>query len=192
MPGSRRHTFPASVLPRDIGEKILRLRQSRGWSQAKLSIESGVPRETIVRIEKGTRQPLADTVLGLLAVLLIEQDDVELNDVVPAWPEADAGQIVGHGPRSRARRRQLNLSAAVVAVDAGVSEATLTRFERNAGPTPLILKEVRTPHGDIDGVLTNSALACALGFADLDDHEAFCAANDWREWPIAGRDSVPR
>ena len=191
MAGSRRHTFPASVLPWDIGEKILGLRQARGWSQATLSIESGVPRETIARIESGKRPPLADTVLRLLAVLLIEQDDVELDDVVPAWPEADAGQIVGHGPRSRARRHQLHLSAAVVAAKAGVSEATLSRFERNAGPTPSILKEITTPHGDIENVLTNPALALALGFADIADHEAFCDADDWRTWPVIVRSADP-
>lgn len=153
-------------------------------SAASLSHHTGIARETILRIENG-RPPLAKTVLRLLEILLAEQDDVELEDIVPSWPEADGRQVIGHGPRSRARREQLDRSAADVAEAAGVSEATLSRFERNAGPTPKLLKETRTPHGDIECSLVSEALAKALRFTSLSDHEAFCDADEWRDWPVA-------
>lgn len=180
----RRHTFSANVLPPDIGNTIRTLRQARGMSAALLAHNTGIARETVLRIENG-RPPLAMTVLRLLEILLAGQDDVELKDIVPSWPEADARQVIGHGPRSRARRQQLDLSAAAVAAAAGLSEATLSRFERNAGPTPSLLKETRTPHGDLESILVSQALAKALCFTSLSDHEAFCDADDWRDWPVA-------
>lgn len=181
----RRHTFPANVLPRDIGNTIRALRQAQGMSSASLSQHTGIARETILRIENGRRPPLAETVLRLLEILLAELDDVELEDIVPSWPEADGRQVIGHGPRSRARRRRLGLSAAAVAAAAGFSEATLSRFERNAGPTPKLLKETRTPHGELQCNLASEALAKALRFTSLSDHEAFCEADHWRDWPVA-------
>ena len=149
MAGIERHTFPASVLPRDIGKIMRGLRQAQGWSAATLAYRAGIARETVLRVESGRRPPRAETVLRLLEVLLAEQNISDLQEIVPSWPEADGRQVVGHGARSRARRRQLDLSAAGVAAKAVVREATLSRFERNAGPTPSLLKETRTEHGDL-------------------------------------------
>lgn len=128
--------------------------------------------------------PTSDTVLRLILVLLANQDDVELNEIVPNWPEADGRQVVGHGPRSRIRRRQLVLSAADVAAHAGISEATLSRFENNTCATPSLLIVETTSHGDETERLHSERLAKALGFASLADHEAFCDADDWLTWPV--------
>ncbi len=180
----RRHNFANDALPADIGAKIGKLREQRGWSKAELAVRSGVPRETISRLEAGLRPPLADTVLRLLVILLADQDDVELNDIVPDWPEADGRQIIGHGPRSRVRRRQLGLTAAEVAAAVGVSEATLSRFECDASATPSLLATNVTPHGDEIRLLRSEPLASVLRFADLADHEAFSDAEDWLAWPV--------
>lgn len=179
MTNSRRHNFSNDAIPADIGERINRLRRQRSWSLTDLSVRSGVPRETINRVVSGIRLPLADTVLRLLVTLLAGQDDVELTHIVPDWPEADGRRIVGHGPRSRVRRRQLGLSAATVAALAGVSEATLSRFECNASDTPSLLVIEITPNGDEVRRLRNLCLAMALQFDSLADHEAFCDADDW-------------
>lgn len=184
MTNIRRHNFSNDVIPKDIGDRIARLRKQRGWSITDLSASSGVPRETISRLETGTRLPLADTLLRLVFVLLAGQDHVELIDIVPDWPEADGRQVIGHGPRSRVRRRQLGFSAAEVAVAAGISEATLSRFESNARATPTLLDLETTPHGDEIKRLHHVRLATALRFGSLADHEAFCDADDWMTWPV--------
>lgn len=184
MASSPRHNFANNAIPTDIGKRIAGLRGPRGWSMADLSARSGVPRETISRLESGLRTPLADTVLRLLVILLAGQDEVELMDIVPDWPEADGRQIIGHGPRSRVRRRQAELSAAAVAATAGVSEATLSRFERNACATPSLLVRKITSHGDELQRLCNVRLATTLRFGSLADHEAFCDADDWMTWPV--------
>lgn len=171
-------------MPDDVGATIRMLREERGWSQARLSDESGVARETIARIEGKKRQPLADTVLRLSAALLAGQDDVELEHIVPAWPEADGRKIIGHGARSRARRRQLGLSAAAVAAAAGVSESTLSRFECGMTARSALLAIEITPHGDQQPILRSERLATALRFVDLAEHEDFCDADDWLDWPV--------
>jgi transcriptional regulator with XRE-family HTH domain len=179
----RRHNFANDALPTNIGASIGRLREQRGWSKAELAIRSGVPRETVSRVEAGKRLPLADTVLRLLVILLADQDEFELGDIVPDWPEADGRQVIGHGPRSRVRRRQLGLTASEVAAAVGVSEATLSRFERDASATPTLLATDFTAHGDEMRRLRSEKLASVLRFAGLADHEAFSDADDWLEWP---------
>lgn len=186
-----RHCFSADHLPADIGARLLAMRVAARWSQATLARRSGVARETIIRIEKGHRAPRADTVLHLLSVLLAERDDIELQNIVPDWPEAGARQIIGHGPRSRERRRQLGLTAAMLAEAAGVSEATLSRFERSAGPTPSLLKIEITGLGDHMPRLSSEALARGLQFRSLAEHEAFCDAEDWQSWPACKWPKMP-
>lgn len=183
---SRRHVFSATNLPLDIGQTLKALRHKKRWSQAELASRAQITRETIICIEKeGGRLPRADTALRLLEVLLADHVEPELNNYVPDWPEADGTEIVGHGPRTRARRRQLKLKAADVAAIIGVSEATLSRFERNACPTPSLLRSRMTPLGDEIFYLRNARLAGALKFRDLEDHEAFCWEPDWRNWKVA-------
>lgn len=185
-----RHSFPADVLPNDVGARVRSLREDRGWTRAELAARSGVPRETVSRLEAGKRPPLADTVLRLLVILLADQDDVELNEVVPNWPEADGRQVIGHGPRSRVRRRQLDLTAAEVAAAVDVSEATLSRFERDTSATPTLLTTRTNAHGDEVRLLRNKRLARTLRFVDLEDHEKFCAAEDWLAWPVCPIDDA--
>lgn len=185
-----RHSFSANDLPSDIGARLRSLREGRGWTRADLAARSGVPRETVSRLEARKRPPLADTVLRLLVILLADQDDVELNEVVPHWPEADAPQVIGHGPRSRVRRRQLDLSAAEVAAAVDVSEATLSRFERDTSATPTLLTTKTDAHGDEVRLLRNKRLARTLRFVDLADHEKFCAAEDWLTWPVCPIDDA--
>ncbi|WBH15817.1 helix-turn-helix domain-containing protein [Sphingomonas radiodurans] len=179
-----RHTFPKDAIPNNVGTEICRLREVRGWTKAELAARSGLLRETISRIETGKRPPRADTLLRLARILLADQDDVELSDIVPGWPETDGRQVVGHGPRSRVRRQQLKLTEAEVAKKVGVSISTLSRFEGNTRATPTLLVTRTTPHGDVIQLLRSRQLAQALRFADLADHEAFCAAEDWLDWPV--------
>ena len=161
-----RHLFPVAALPADLGRRVAAARRARRWNQDRLARRAGVSRAAIVRVERGGGVR-ADTVLRIAAAL-----DLEVRELAPAWPEWDV-LGPGHGVRTRARRRALGLSLAEVAAAAGVSEATLSRYERGVGASPTLLARA----GD-DHVAASDALARALGFADAGAHERFCARRD--------------
>lgn len=143
-------------------------RAARGWSQGKLATRAGLARETVARLEAGGRPPIADTVFRLEAAL-----DLLPGELVPAWPEWAPISLATWGARSRERRRALGLGLAEVAAAAGVSDSTLSRFEREIGRSTLL----ETVAGDMGGgpvTLPRASFSHALGFADPAAHAAFC------------------
>lgn len=120
-------------------------------------------RATVYRLEAG-RPSSADSLFRIAGVL-----DLEMADLVPAWPEWRMVDGHGHGPRTRARRRELGLSLAELAALAGVSEAMLSRHERGVGRSPALVR----PVGE-DDVARKEALARALGFADAVEYDSYC------------------
>ena len=56
---------------------IRELRQSKHWSQKKLSEVSGVPQSTISEIEKGKREPAFRLMKRIAAALDISLDQIE-------------------------------------------------------------------------------------------------------------------
>lgn len=74
-----------------FGSQVFRLREERGWTQKRLSEESGVPVRTIQDIEKDLRdKPQRGTVLKLRRALDIEGDAVRERS---EWPD-DVAAIV--------------------------------------------------------------------------------------------------
>lgn len=60
-----------------IATNLTRLRLSRGWSQARLASEAGLPRQTLQRIERGKRlDPQISTVLALARALGVSVADL--------------------------------------------------------------------------------------------------------------------
>lgn len=65
-----------------IGERIKRVRNSLGWTQAKLADEAGVSQSTINTLEKRTKRPDAYTLnqvahaLGVTNEYLLEKEEV--------------------------------------------------------------------------------------------------------------------
>ena len=96
-----------------------------------------------------------------------------MRSLVPLWPEWEPLGFGGHGPRTRERRRALNLTGAELAKSAGVSEATLSRYERGTGCSPVLLKRIGEKH-----YACNEKLAQALGFADIAEFEDCCQSRD--------------
>lgn len=138
-------------------------------------------RETVSRLEAGRRPPNADTVFRLEAAL-----DLMPRSLVPAWPEWAPIGTSAFGAASRRRRRELGLSLGQVARLAGLSAATLSRFEREETPTPSLIS-----YGEWDTEreypsLTSDALAAALGFSNVGEHERWCRPrrdDDDDGWP---------
>jgi transcriptional regulator with XRE-family HTH domain len=166
--------FPLSSVPDGFGTTLRDARKARKWTQARLAAAAGVERETVARLEAQRllppeaprRRPAADTVFRLQAAL-----DLMPGELVQTWPEWSPVGLGTSGARSRARRRDLGLSLKEVASTAGISAATLSRFERDirwetnsllyAGPGA-----APTPAAE--------ALARALRFPDAKAHANWC------------------
>lgn len=144
-------------------------RRARGWTQARLAERAGVGRETVVRLERGARPPTGDTVFRLEAAL-----DLQSRRLVPGWREWQPIGSLSLGARSRERRRSLGLTLREVATAAGISPATLSRFEREERRTPSLVRIETSELGGEWGHLVSEPLARALGFASLAEHDSYC------------------
>jgi transcriptional regulator with XRE-family HTH domain len=50
----------------DIGKRVSKLRENKGWSSYKLSLSSGIANSVLTRIEKGEREPKVNTLLKII------------------------------------------------------------------------------------------------------------------------------
>jgi transcriptional regulator with XRE-family HTH domain len=157
--------FPLSSVPSDFGRSLRAARLARHWTQARLAKGAGLRRETVARLECGGRRPAADTVFRLEAALGLD------GGLVPAWPEWKPIGLPSMGARSRERRRDLGLSLEAVAGLAGVSAATLSRFEREFQWNSASILDTS---GDKPSSEEATRLARALGFSSAPEHAAWC------------------
>lgn len=167
-------SFPLCSVPEGFGTALRDARKARGWTQARLAEAAGIKRETVAQLEAQRllppaatrRRPAADTVFRLQAAL-----DLMPGELVEAWPEWSPIGSSSRGARSRARRRELGLSLTEVASAAGISAATLSRFERD------IRWETKSLLDAGPGAAPTSAaeaLARALRFSDAKAHANWC------------------
>jgi transcriptional regulator with XRE-family HTH domain len=156
------------MVPDGFGASLSRERRARRWTQARLAARAGLDRATVVRLEAGRRRPVPDTVFRLEAALFLCP-----RTLVPGWPEWSPIGRSTYGGMSRERRRELGLSLGEVAAAAGVSAATLSRFEREVGRSSLV-EAVPLPSGGV-AALPREALSLALGFADRRAHADYCS-----------------
>src|SRR3954447_17220952 len=90
-----------SMVPRrggrmDVGKEIRRLREARGWSQAKLAGASGMGTSGISQIETGARNPSAATLSKIADALGVEVRDLFPLDQAPLpldVPSGGAGSL---------------------------------------------------------------------------------------------------
>lgn len=105
--------------------------------------------------------PFGDTAMRLCEVLGFDRDELNLDE-----PQTDALYTHPSDTFLRDRRRDLGLTLKEVAAAAGLSVATLSRFERNKGSHLSSMRHL----ADVPGVqLANDALAHILQFRD--NHE---------------------
>jgi len=76
---------------RQIGHRIVRLRRSRAWSQAKLAARLKIARERLSKWERGTSTPPAEVLIDLSAVLGVSLDELMAGraPVIPALSITD-------------------------------------------------------------------------------------------------------
>jgi transcriptional regulator with XRE-family HTH domain len=166
--------FPLSSVPDGFGTTLRDARKARKWTQARLAAAAGIKRETVAHLEaqrlrspeEPRRRPAADTVFRLQAAL-----DLNPGELVQAWPEWSPVGLSTPGARSRVRRRDLGLSLKQVASTAGISAATLSRFERDIRWETNSLLDAGP---GADPTPAAEALARALGFPDAKAHARWC------------------
>lgn len=153
------HEFPARSVPADLGARIRDERFRRRWTQGRLAEKAGISRAAIYRAEAiipNGRAPgriRADTLFRIARAL-----DMQITELVPEWPEWDPVAGNSAGSAARELRRANGRSIAEIAARIGVSEATLSRFERDIGESPTFVRRL----GD-ELVSCNEELAQALG-----------------------------
>lgn len=166
MSSGRNVMFPRASVPSDVGRRVRSARERRGWSQQRLARAVGVDRRTVIRLEAGAHRPTFHLVHALEEVLSLVR-------LVPGWSDPAVPDSPSYGPRARLARLAAGVSQVDAAMAAGVSPATLSRFEREMGDTPLLLDE----RG-----LVKDAYAAALGFADAREMDGFCMSDSAAPW----------
>jgi transcriptional regulator with XRE-family HTH domain len=76
----------------DIGREIRRLREERGWSQAKLAGAADMGTSGISQIETGARNPSAVTLSKIAEALEVEVADLFPKDLSPRLPLEITGE----------------------------------------------------------------------------------------------------
>ena len=125
-------------LKKDLGAIIREKRRDNHGeklTQKELAELTGVPQETISRIERGHRFPKYATLYEIMGPLSIEWDHIaERAD--SSWPTL----ISSHDPQQdladalRAGRREMNFTMRELSEEIGIPAATLSRLERAQSP----------------------------------------------------------
>ena len=69
----------------EVGREVRRLREERGWGQAKLAVEAGMAVSGVSQIENGKRNPNSATLTKLARALGVEVGDL--------FPKAEAAEV---------------------------------------------------------------------------------------------------
>lgn len=163
LPFQRRH------LPDGVGAKLRAARVEASMTRREVARTVGIAPRTLARIERGDQKPLWPTLdrlcdhLGVSASTVARRWIADSFDV-PTDPRIAPGLIV------RELRRQRCLTLQELAAAAGVSAATLSRFERGLTASRLLARRVGPPdmpREEHDVVLGSDRLARALGLADV-------------------------
>ena len=150
----RNESFPRALVPGDIGRTVRDERRRRRWSQARLAEKAKVHVRTIVRLEAGDHVPNSSLVHALEHILGFEN-----RGLVKGWKDAADYDRPGRGEIARRRRLEIGLTLEQVAELAGVSAATLSRFERAlADPVGLVDPQL----DGLDGLLPRYVAALRM------------------------------
>lgn len=142
-------------------------------TQARLALKTGVTRWAIIRLETKRHVPGSHLVHAIERALKLGD-----GDLVRGWQDAAPYDSPARGPRARQARKALGFSLAEIASASGVSLATISRFERELGDSPLILG----PDFDRDDGFTNDRYAQAHCFTDAAEMETYAHAPDAKPW----------
>lgn len=162
MPRRTETVFLRAEQSPNLGKTIASVRDALRLSQRSLARRAGVNHRTVSRIERGQR-PSPHTLQCIAGAL-----GVEIEDLCPQWGKVMFSRqhgvaLLGLGLRDVRLRAGVTMQIAAAA--AGVSLATLSRFERGMFVVP---RQIAARGGlgsaDDDPVIVSEKLAKALGF----------------------------
>lgn len=178
MAHDSRLPFQRRLLPDGLGRTLRAAREAEGRSRRELATRVGIGPRTLARIERGAQKPLWPTLerlceeLGLSTFAVARTWAAQAMDL-PESPSSAPGLGV------RALRRERGLTLVEVAGRAGVSAATLSRFERGITASRLLAHRTGGPEvaADDRGVALDARrLAPAFGFEDAEEFRKACLA----------------
>ena len=165
MPNKHLPHFARRQLDDDVGRRILDARVLQGKSRNELAAAAGIKSRTLARIERGKQMPRVETLRAIASALKVPLDSLAANWTDDERRRRDNSDHLGPGLRQARLKAGVTLAKAAAA--AGVSPATLSRFERMQTDSLLL---------STDGVTFRSdTLAHALKFRSCDDLSAACA-----------------
>jgi transcriptional regulator with XRE-family HTH domain len=86
-------TASEGELVAELGRRIVRLREAKGWKRAELARRLGVKRERLGTWERGSRTPPLQALIGLRRVLGVSIDEL-VSGARPSGEKKD--QVISH------------------------------------------------------------------------------------------------
>lgn len=175
--GDDRLPFLGRHLSPTVGLDVRAAREAAGWSRREVAEAARLAARTLARIERGAQKPSRETLMAICEVMGLSFHTV----AGPRWSDdaADTTNTPDATPGLAVREllRMRGLTQRQVADAAGVSVATLSRFER--GLTASRVLTSRAGHSSVafldrDVMMSNAALARILGLADVEQFASLC------------------
>lgn len=158
--------FGRASLSTGVGDSIRLARDGCGMTREHLAERSALNSRTLERIERGTQLPLPTTLRKIARAL-----QTGVDNLAEGWSRDENERVwtgaVHPGVGLRIIRQEQGVSQTSAAAAAGVSTATLSRFERGFHASPL-LSDPKRRVNDYP-VITSDALAELLGFKSASD-----------------------
>jgi transcriptional regulator with XRE-family HTH domain len=175
-----------------VGREVKRLREGRGWSQAKLAVEAGMSVSGVSMIENGHRN-LSTATLAKLA----EAFGVEVRDLFPLAqsplldPSNEEPSGISYMKMPAADFDAVRLAALTGEIDDTVLRATLLREYNAAEQTYKRLRESGASMEDLELAKGHYAEAKKRWtVALLDETEATIALDDQRDASVVEREDI--
>jgi transcriptional regulator with XRE-family HTH domain len=175
-----------------VGREVKRLREGRGWSQAKLAVEAGMSVSGVSMIENGHRN-LSTATLAKLA----EAFGVEVRDLFPLAqaplldPSNEEASEITYMKMPAADFDAVRLAALTGEIDDTVLRATLLREYNAAEQTYKHLRESGASMEDLElakGHYTEAKKRWTVAL--LDDTETTIALDDQRDASVVEREDI--
>ncbi len=151
-----------------VGQEVKRLREARGWVQAKLAVEAGMAPSTVNQIENGKRSPSASSLNKLAGALAVEAADLfpKAQAALPDFEDARREDVYDMVLTAARRQAEQDRQAAARALESDRPQTYFMRHDNEA-----MVRLLEHPPEEIAGTLVEMARRC-VELEDQLTHEA--------------------